>query len=48
MKMVSNFVKLNKLTNIHVSDDKPLKIEYHLDNDENKITFFLAPKIKDD
>lgn len=48
MKMVSNFVKLNKLTNIHVSDNKPLKIEYHLDNNENKITFFLAPKIKDD
>jgi proliferating cell nuclear antigen PCNA len=48
IKMVSNFVKLNKITNIHISDGKPLKIEYNIDENENKLTFFLAPKIKDD
>ena len=48
IKIISNFVKLNKLTNIHVSEDKPLKIEYNLDEGElNKLTFFLAPKIVD-
>lgn len=48
IKIISNFVKLNKLTNIHVSEDKPLKIEYKLDDgDENKLSFFLAPKIAD-
>ena len=49
IKIISNFVKLNKLTNIHVSEDKPLKIEYNLDNsDENKLSFFLAPKVADE
>lgn len=48
IKIISNFVKLNKLTNIHISEDKPLKIEYNLDEgDENKLSFFLAPKIVD-
>ena len=47
VKIVSNFVKLNKLTNIHISEDKPLKIEYNLDDYGNKLSFFLAPKITD-
>ena len=48
IKIISNFVKLNKLTNIHVSEDKPLKIEYKLDDSNvNKLSFFLAPKMVD-
>lgn len=48
IKIISNFVKLNKLTNIHVSEDKPLKIEYKLDDGNvNKLSFFLAPKMVD-
>jgi proliferating cell nuclear antigen PCNA len=50
IKLFTNFTNLNKIVNIHLLEQMPMKMQFSL-NDEapekNKITFYLAPKIDD-
>ena len=46
---ICQFYKLAKEMDIHISNDYPLKLVYKMYGDENAMmTFYLAPKIKDD
>ena len=51
VKKMTNFVKLSKNVELHLSKDVPLKMKYNLSNDEtedNYLNIYLAPKIDDD
>ena len=49
IKKMTNFVKLSKYCELHISKDVPLKMLYKLDdNESNYLSIFLAPKVEDD
>lgn len=47
VKFISNLVKVNKLLTFNVSNQFPMRLSYNLDenNENNKIDFYIAPKI---
>ena len=50
IKKMTNFVKLNKTVEIHLSKEAPLKMKYNLCNDQtedNYLNIYLAPKVED-
>ena len=47
LHIVSLFYKLSDTIDMHVSDDKPLVIQYNMKND-SYLRFMIAPKISDD
>ena len=51
IKKMTNFVKLNKNIELHMSKDVPLKMMYKLseeDGEKNYLSIYLAPKIDED
>jgi len=51
IKKMTNFVKLNKNIELHMSKDVPLKMMYKLseeDSEKNYLSIYLAPKIDED
>jgi len=51
IKKMTNFVKLNKTVELHLSKEVPLKMKYILSNDDtedNYLNIYLAPKVEDD
>jgi len=49
IKKMTNFVKLNKNIELHMSKDAPLKMMYKLcEGEENYLSIYLAPKIDED
>jgi proliferating cell nuclear antigen PCNA len=51
IKKMTNFVKLNKNIELHMSKDVPLKMVYKLseeDSEKNYLSIYLAPKIDED
>ena len=49
IKKMTNFVKLSKYCELHMSEGAPLKMLYKLDdNDSNYLSIYLAPKMEDE
>lgn len=49
LKEACDFYKLNTEVNVHISNDKPIKINYNIMGCENSyVRLFVAPKIKDE
>jgi len=51
IKKMTNFVKLSKTVELHLSNEVPLKMKYNLSDDEtedNYLNIYLAPKVEDD
>jgi len=49
LKEACDFYKLNTEVNVHITNDKPIKINYNIMGCENSyVRLFVAPKIKDE
>ena len=51
IKKMTNFVKLSKTVELHLSNEVPLKMKYNISDDEtqdNYLNIYLAPKVEDD
>jgi len=51
LKMLHNicmYSKISKDVDIHLTNNYPMKVVYHLGDDDSKMTFYLAPKISDE
>ena len=50
VKLFTNFTNLNGIVKIHLLENMPMKMQFSLndeDSENNKITFYLGPKIED-